>query len=257
MNQKIGVLDSGIGGFTVLNEIINILPAEDYVYYADGKNNPYGEKTTEEIYEIVNIIVRRLVYKENCKMIVIACNTATTRCMKKLKQEYPEVLFVGTVPAIKTACDYHFLHTLVLATPSTVDSERTKELIRDNKREDQEIILISCNGLANAIEKGNQCQVYEILQNVRDEVLDKNIDSIVLKITPKTPKIKVHNEMFFYQLIKHLFQERRKTLVNNLQAYFPTKEETILFLNQRNITCEKRIEQLSLDEIIEICNHLC
>lgn len=84
-----------------------------------------------------------------------------------------------------------------------------------------------------------------------------NIDSIVLKITPKTPKIKVHNEMFFYQLIKHLFQERRKTLVNNLQAYFTTKEETILFLNQRNITCEKRIEQLSLDEIIEICNHLC
>lgn len=84
-----------------------------------------------------------------------------------------------------------------------------------------------------------------------------NIDSIVLKITPKTPKIKVHNEMFFYQLIKHLFQERRKTLVNNLQAYFPTKEETILFLNQRNITCEKRVEQLTLDEIIEICNHLC
>lgn len=84
-----------------------------------------------------------------------------------------------------------------------------------------------------------------------------NIDSIVLKITPKTPKIKVHNEMFFYQLIKHLFQERRKTLVNNLQAYFTTKEETILFLNQRNITCEKRVEQLTLDEIIEICNHLC
>ena len=84
-----------------------------------------------------------------------------------------------------------------------------------------------------------------------------NIDSIVLKITPKTPKIKVHDEMFFYQLIKHLFQERRKTLVNNLQAYFPTKEETILFLNQRNITCEKRVEQLTLDEIIEICNHLC
>lgn len=84
-----------------------------------------------------------------------------------------------------------------------------------------------------------------------------NIDSIVLKITPKTPKIKVHDEMFFYQLIKHLFQERRKTLVNNLQAYFTTKEEIILFLNQRNITCEKRVEQLTLDEIIEICNHLC
>lgn len=183
MNQKIGVLDSGIGGFTVLNEIIKILPSEDYVYYADGKNNPYGEKTKEEIYEIVNKIVKRLIYKEDCKLIVLACNTATTRCMENLRQEYPKVLFVGIVPAIKIACDYHFLHTLVLATPSTIDSERIKELIRDNRRENQEIILIPCNGLANAIEKWEQPQVYEFLQNVKDNVLDKNIDSIVLGCT--------------------------------------------------------------------------
>ena len=75
MNQKIGVLDSGIGGFTVLNEIINILPAEDYVYYADGKNNPYGEKTEQEIadeenatQQSVHIILERAI--ENLKKIL-------------------------------------------------------------------------------------------------------------------------------------------------------------------------------------------
>ena len=58
MNQKIGILDSGIGGTTILKEIKKLLPTEDYIYYADGKNNPYGEKTPEEIYEIVEKIVK-------------------------------------------------------------------------------------------------------------------------------------------------------------------------------------------------------
>ncbi len=84
-----------------------------------------------------------------------------------------------------------------------------------------------------------------------------NIDSIVLKITPKDPKIKAHNEEFFYLLIKQLFKERRKTLVNNLQVYFSSKEETIQFLNQLSISKEKRVEQLTLDEMLLICNHLC
>ena len=150
MKQKIGILDSGIGGTSTLEEIKKLLPNEDYIYYADSKNNPYGEKTPEEIYKIVKNIVEFLIAK-NTKLIVLACNTATTRCLKKLKIEYPNMLFVGTVPAIKVACDNNFKHTLVLATPSTIDSERTKELIRDNKRIDQEITLISCEGLANAI----------------------------------------------------------------------------------------------------------
>lgn len=196
MNKKIGILDSGIGGTTVLQEIIKLLPKEDYVYYADSKNNPYGEKTQEEIYNIVNNIVDYLINKKDCKIIVIACNTATTRCMKQLKEKYNKTPFVGTVPAIKVACDYHYKKTLVLATPSTIESERTHELVKDNKKEDQEIILKSCDGLANAIETKNDNKIKTILQKIKNDVSEKEIDSVVLGCT-HYPLIKEDIKKYF------------------------------------------------------------
>ena len=196
MNKKIGILDSGIGGTTVLNEIIKLLPKEDYVYYADSKNNPYGEKSPKEIYKIVENIVEFLLKEKDCKMIVIACNTAKTRCMKKLKEKYKDIPFVGTVPAIKVACDNNYKHTLVLATPSTIDSERTKELIEENRKENQEIILISCDGLANAIETKNKEKMNDILENVKEKTKNTPIDSIVLGCT-HYPLIKDEIHKFF------------------------------------------------------------
>lgn len=196
MNKKIGILDSGIGGTTVLNEIIKLLPKEDYVYYADSKNNPYGEKSPKEIYKIVENIVEFLLKEKDCKMIVIACNTATTRCMKKLKEKYKDIPFVGTVPAIKVACDNNYKHTLVLATPSTIDSERTKELIEENRKENQEIILISCDGLANAIETKNKEKMNDILEKVKEKTKNTPIDSIVLGCT-HYPLIKDEIHKFF------------------------------------------------------------
>ena len=88
----------------------------------------------------VDSTLTALMLKEKgCKVIVIACNTATTRCMKKLRMLFPELIFVGTVPAIKVACDKNSKNTLVMATPATIESERTEELVRDYKRDDQEI----------------------------------------------------------------------------------------------------------------------
>lgn len=196
MNKKIGVLDSGIGGTTVLKEIIKLLPKEDYVYYADSKHNPYGEKNQEEIYNIVNNIVDYLINKKDCKIIVIACNTATTRCMKQLKEKYKDTPFVGTVPAIKVACDNNYKKTLVLATPATIESERTHELVVENKKEDQEIILKSCDGLANAIETKDNNKINTILQNIKNDVLEKDIDSIVLGCT-HYPLIKEDIKKYF------------------------------------------------------------
>ena len=183
MNKKIGVLDSGIGGTTVLNKIVELLPNEEYIYYADTKNNPYGEKSEEELYKIVKEIVTFLINKKNCKIIVLACNTATTKCMKKLKEEFPDMLFVGTVPAVKAACDNHYKHTLVLATPATIDSERMAELVKDNKKDDQEMILYPCPGLADAIEKERKDKIIQILKKIKQEMQDKKIDSIVLGCT--------------------------------------------------------------------------
>ena len=100
MNRKIGVFDSGLGGLSVLKELRKTLPNEDFLYYEDSIHVPYGEKSDEELLTITSHIVDYLL-ENDCKIIVIACNTATTSCMKALREKYPDVIFVGTVPAIK------------------------------------------------------------------------------------------------------------------------------------------------------------
>lgn len=90
--KPIGVFDSGIGGVTVLKEILKILPKENYIYYSDSKNNPYGDKKDEEILEICNSVVQLLIQKK-CKAIVIACNTASAKAVKYLREKYPRNTF--------------------------------------------------------------------------------------------------------------------------------------------------------------------
>lgn len=182
MNSKIGVFDSGKGGLTTLNEIKKLIPNEDYVYYADSENNPYGDKTDEALYNIVTNVVDKLISK-GVKLIVIACNTATTRCIEKLREDYPNMIFVGTEPAIKVACDNNYKNTLVLATSGTIASERTHELVKKNKKKNQKIHLLSCEGLANAIETSNYEKIDKLLHTYLDEYENKNIDSVVLGCT--------------------------------------------------------------------------
>ena len=182
MNKSIGVFDSGIGGMTVLEELKRVLPKENYIYYGDSLNNPYGEKNDEELLKIVCNVVDILISK-NVKIIVIACNTATTRCMKKLRKLYPDMIFVGTVPAIKMACDKGYKNTLVMATPATIFSRRTHELISDNKKDGQSITLLSCDGLAHLIEIGDKKGIITKLNSIFNNYLDSNIDSIVLGCT--------------------------------------------------------------------------
>jgi glutamate racemase len=181
-NNKIGMFDSGIGGLTILKELRKLLPNENYIYYADSKNNPYGEKSDSELMNIVTNIVDFLISKE-VKIIVIACNTATTRCINRLRKMYPNMIFVGTEPAIKVACDKNYKNTLVMATPGTIKSERTHELVKLNKKRDQKITLLSCKGLADAIESGNKDNVNKVLHKLLDKYVDEGIDSIVLGCT--------------------------------------------------------------------------
>ncbi len=182
MNKKIGIFDSGIGGTTTLKEIVKLLPNEDIIYYKDSKNNPYGEKNDEELYNIVKNIVEYLI-KEDVKLIVIACNTATTKCISKLRNNYKDMIFVGTEPAIKVACDNNFKNILVMATPATIASERTHELILNNKKEFENITLLPCDGLANAIEINNQSKIDELLHKHLDKYKSDNIDTVVLGCT--------------------------------------------------------------------------
>lgn len=199
IDRSIGVFDSGIGGLTVLDELKKLLPNESFIYYSDSKNSPYGSKSEEELYKIVCNIVEKLISLD-VKLIVIACNTATTRCMRRLRVDYPEVIFVGTVPAIKVACDHDYKNILVMATPSTIKSQRTYELINDNKKYNQSISLLSCDGLASLIEEGDQEKINNRLREIFNDYLDKDIDSIVLGCT-HYPLIKDNIREFFKDVV--------------------------------------------------------
>lgn len=180
--KRIGVFDSGIGGLTVLEELKKLLPNEDYLFYADSKNCPYGEKSDTELYDITSNIVDYLIDRD-CKIIVIACNTATTRCIKYLRDKYKDMTFIGTEPAIKVACDRDYKNILVMATPATISSERTSILVNDNKKEYENLYLVPCEGLADAIETDNFKKQEEIVSSIYEEYKDKEIDAIVLGCT--------------------------------------------------------------------------
>ena len=181
-NGKIGVFDSGIGGLTILEELKKILPNEKYMFYADSKNCPYGEKSDDDLYNITSNVVEYLI-QNDCKIIIIACNTATTRCIKYLREKYSDVIFVGTEPAIKFACDKDYKNILVMATPATITSEKINILVNENKKEYENIFLVPCEGLADAIETNNLLKQETIISSIYNEYKDKDVDVIVLGCT--------------------------------------------------------------------------
>lgn len=163
-------------------EIKKILPDAEYVFIADSKNCPYGEKTDEELWKIVCHNVDELL-SQKVDLIVIACNTATTRCIAKLREAYPDVIFVGTEPAIKVACDIGAKKILVMATPGTVASERTHMLVEENQRVDQEIQLLGCKGLADAVESRDEKRIDQTLDDCLKNVEGVDFDVVVLGCT--------------------------------------------------------------------------
>ena len=102
--MKIGFFDSGLGGITVLNEALKENIKAEYIYLADNKNTPYGIKDKNEVKKYVFQNIDFLV-KNGCKIIVIACNTATALCIKELRKKYQNICFIGTEPAVKVAAD--------------------------------------------------------------------------------------------------------------------------------------------------------
>lgn len=180
--MKIGVFDSGIGGLTILQELLNVLPNEDYLYYQDSLNNPYGDKDDDTLRAIVSKIVDYL-KGEGCKVIVVACNTATTRCISYLRDKYKDLIFIGTEPAVKVACDKGYDNILVMATPATIASERLSVLVANNKKEKEKIYLVGCSGLASAIENNDVKRQEEIIRDIYNKYALKDIKAIVLGCT--------------------------------------------------------------------------
>lgn len=176
--SPIGVFDSGLGGLSIWKEINQLLPNENTIYLADSKNAPYGEKSKQEIIDF-SIKNTEYLLSKGCKMIVVACNTATTNAIKVLRANY-DVPFIGIEPAIKPAALQSKTNKIgVLATKGTLSSElfiSTSEQYRDSK----DIIEVEGKGLVILIEAGKLEQTKPLLEQYLQPLVNEGVDHIVL-----------------------------------------------------------------------------
>ena len=152
MNSPIGILDSGLGGLSVLNEIRKLMPGEDIVYFADSAWCPYGPRPADEIQRRVFAITDFLL-TQNCQLIVIACNSATIAAVEALRATYP-VPFVGMEPAVKPAAAITRSGTVgVLATEASLAGEKFHRLLHDHA-EGVNVITRPCPNFVDLVEHG-------------------------------------------------------------------------------------------------------
>ena len=221
---KIGIFDSGIGGVTVLKEIIKLLPNEDYIYYSDSKNNPYGNKTDEEIKILCDNITNYLIQR-NCKIIVIACNTASAKASTYLRKRYTDIDFIAIEPAYKMVYDYAYEKpTLVMATKGTIESEKFNLLLE--KYNNHKTYLLPCIGLANMIEQDNKEEIknylFEHLQKYKGKVENVVLGCTHYPLVKNEIKKILGNVQFFNgapNLAKHLKEIlEKKDLLNSINT---------------------------------------
>lgn len=184
-DNYIGVFDSGVGGISILKECSSMLPNEDFLYFGDSANNPYGDRTPEEVLDLSMNSMEHMI-QLGVKALVIACNTATSIAGKELRKKYETEAFpvIGVEPAVKPAAlDPAGSRILVMATANTLSQKKYFELIQ-NWGSDQEIIPLPCVGLAPRIERGNLEgeDLMELLHSLLDPYVGK-VDSIVLGCT--------------------------------------------------------------------------
>lgn len=192
--QPIGIFDSGLGGISVWKEVVELLPNESFIYFADSGHCPYGEKSSDEIGEMSAYITRFLIEK-NCKAIVVACNTATAAAIKRLRKEF-DISFIGMEPAVKPAAKATKTGVIgILATKGTLEGTLFKET-KDKYANDIEVLMQVGTGLVKIVEE-NQIDAPESLELVKkyiEPMVKKGVDQIVLGCTHYPFLIELFNQ---------------------------------------------------------------
>ena len=241
-NNPIGLFDSGIGGTSIWREIHELLPDENTIYLADSKNAPYGQRSKEEIVGL-SMKNTEFLLEQNCKIIVVACNTATTNAIKELRAKY-SVPFIGIEPAIKPAATLSKTQTIgILATKGTLNSElfhQTAERFQNTK-----IVEQIGHGLVQLIENGgiNSTEMAKLLNSHLQPMIEANIDYLVLgcshypylipqikKILPESIKIIDSGEAVARQT-KNILEERigfNNQLEKSTQVFYTNSNPQVL-----------------------------
>lgn len=227
---SIGVFDSGIGGLSVANAIYRLLPNESIVYFADTARVPYGPRPQSQIKQFSEEITTFLLEKK-CKMIVIACNTATAAALNDLRKKWPHTPIVGMEPAVKPAAEATRNNKVgVLATLSTINSERY-ELLMHRYAANVSVLENPCIGLVPLIEagdlKGDQTQ--KLVHSILNPMMKIGIDTLVLGCT-------------HYPFILPLLSEILKDQVKIIDPAPAIARQVERLLIERNLQADKNVK---------------
>lgn len=152
-NSPIGFFDSGVGGLSVMKEAISIMPNENFIYFGDSKNAPYGTKELKEVKNLTLNAVDFLLDK-NVKAVVVACNTATSAAIEDIRNKYKELVVIGIEPALKPAVKLSRKgKIIIMATPMTLREKKFK-LLMEKYNDESSIESLPCAGLVEFIEQG-------------------------------------------------------------------------------------------------------
>lgn len=180
--DSIAVFDSGVGGISVLRELLKLMPNENYLYFGDSANAPYGKRSTAQVRQLTMAAAEMLLSRD-VKALVIACNTATAAAINDLRQAYPDTIIIGIEPALKVAADrFPGGQIGVMATPVTLREEKfSKQLVRFPG---VQVTAIPVPDLVELVEAGHQndAQVERLLQPVLAPYAGK-LDAVVLGCT--------------------------------------------------------------------------
>ena len=182
--KSIAVFDSGVGGISVLRELVSLMPNENYVYFGDSLHAPYGTKSIKEVYQLSIHNIEYLMTK-GIKAVVIACNTVTSVAVNDLRDNYVNMPIIGVEPALKPAVlQNQGGRVLVMATPITIQEHKFSKLM-DTYRTMADIVPLPCGGLADLVEQGEitGARIEAYLEEVLAPYLEPKIDAVVLGCT--------------------------------------------------------------------------
>ena len=258
-NNPIGLFDSGVGGTSIWKEIHQLLPYENTIYLADSLNAPYGNKSKEEITSL-SIKNTELLLERGCKIIVVACNTATTNAITVLRGRF-RVPFIGIEPAIKPAALQSKSKSIgILATKGTLNSElfslATKEFTKDIM-----ITEVIGEGLVPLIEKGAllSSEISSLLEKFLKPMLENNIDHLVLGcshypyLIPQLVKL-LPNNIKIIDSGEAVAKQTKNILLENNLLREPSNQPIIQFItNSSDITLKfllnEYLEKVDIEKI--------
>ena len=180
--EYIAVFDSGVGGISVLRELVKWMPEEKYLYFGDSANAPYGKRSTAEVKQLT-LDAAAMLMKRGVKALVVACNTATAAAITDLRAAYPDTIVIGIEPALKVAADrFPKGHIGVMATPVTLREEKFLQQLE--RFPDAQVSLIPAPELVELVEAGHTDD--ELTQTYLSQVLAPyagRLDAVVLGCT--------------------------------------------------------------------------